>query len=303
MLGGCGFLGSYVTESLVGAGHAVRVFDRLHVDTGNIDGCRRHVELVHGDMTNEVDLEDALDGVEYVFHFASATIPKSATDNAVFDVESNVIGIVKLLEICRRKKIQRIVYSSSGGTVYGIPRRIPIPENHQTEPISAYGVSKLAIEKYLQLYRHLYGMDNVILRTSNPYGPRQNLNTPQGAVVHFLASALQGTPIEIWGDGSVVRDYFFVKDLLPLFPKLMSRQLRHSVFNVGAGRGYSLTQLLSAIEETLHVRPKVRFVKGRRLDVPLNILSVKRIREELQWRAVTDLESGIRETWRWLKTR
>lgn len=303
MLGGCGFLGSYVTESLIGAGHAVRVFDRLHVDAGNIEGCRRHVELLRGDMTNEEDLKDALDGVEYVFHFASTTIPQTATENTVFDVESNVIGILKLLEICRRKNIQRIVYSSSGGTVYGIPRRIPVSENHQTEPISAYGVSKLAIEKYFQLYRHLYGMDYVILRSSNPYGPRQNLQNPQGAVVHFLASALQGTPIEIWGDGSVVRDYFFVKDLLSLFPKLMSRKLRHSVFNVGAGRGYSLKQLLSAIEETLHVRLKVRFVKGRRLDVPINILSVKRIREELQWKVVTSLESGIRETWQWLKAR
>lgn len=303
MLGGCGFLGSYVTESLIGAGHAVRVFDRLHVDTGNIDGCRRHVELFYGDMTNEVDLTDALDGVEYVFHFASTTIPQTATENKVFDVESNVVGILKLLEICRRKKIKRIVYSSSGGTVYGIPQRIPVSENHRTEPISAYGVSKLAIEKYFQLYRHLYGMDYVILRASNPYGPRQNLQNPQGAVVHFLASTLRGTPIEIWGDGSVVRDYFFVKDLLSLFPKLMSRQLRHSVFNVGAGRGYSLKQLLTAIEETLHVRPRVRFVRRRRLDVPINILSVKRIRDELQWKAVTNLESGIRETWQWLKTR
>jgi UDP-glucose 4-epimerase len=301
VLGGCGFLGSYVAESLVASSGRVRIFDRLHVNTENIDGFIDQIELVHGDLNNQKDLEACLEGIDYVFHFASTTIPKTATENALFDLESNVGSIIRLLEIAKKKKVRKIIYSSSGGTVYGIPKKIPLKEDHPTDPISAYGVSKLAIEKYFQLYQHLFGIDYVILRLSNPYGPRQNVANPQGAIVQFLNSILEEKTIEIWGDGSVIRDYFFVRDLLSLFPKLLSDQNRNAIFNIGYGKGLDLNGVLAAIEKAIKIKPKVKYIAARKLDVPVNVLHMGKTKKELHWQPGTKLEAGIRETWEWLK--
>lgn len=301
ILGGCGFLGSYVAESLLPHAGRIRIFDRLNVNTGNIDGFRDRIELVHGDLNNQKDMEACLDGINYVFHFASTTIPQTATENALFDLESNVGSIIRLLEIARKGKIRKIIYSSSGGTVYGIPKRIPIKEDHPTDPISAYGVSKLAIEKYFKLYAHLYGIDHLILRLSNPYGPRQNVANPQGAIVHFLNSILEDRAIEIWGDGSVIRDYFYVRDLLGLFPKLLSDKHRNTAYNVGYGKGHDLNEVLRAIERALKRKPKVKYLPGRKLDVPVNVLDMGKTKKDLLWRPDTKLEAGIRQTWEWMK--
>jgi UDP-glucose 4-epimerase len=300
VLGGCGFLGSYVAESLLTSGSRVRIFDRLHVNTENIDGFKDGIELVHGDLNNQKNLEACLEGIDYVFHFASTTIPQTATENALFDLESNVGSIIRLLEIARKKKIKKIIYSSSGGTVYGIPKKIPLKEDHPTDPISAYGVSKLAIEKYFKLYSHLYGIDHLILRLSNPYGPRQNVANPQGAIVHFLNSILNEKTIEVWGDGSVVRDYFFVRDLLGLFPKLLSDKHKNAIFNVGYGKGHDLNDVLGSIERVIGRKPKVKYIAGRKLDVPINVLHMGKTKKELRWHPETKLEAGIRQTWLWL---
>lgn len=300
VLGGCGFLGSYAAESLLPLSNRVRIFDRLHVNTENIDAFKDRIELVHGDLNNQKNLEDCLDGIDHVFHFASTTIPQTATENPLFDLESNVGSIIRLLEIAKKNRIRKIVYVSSGGTVYGIPRQIPLKEDHPTDPISAYGVSKLAIEKYFHLYGHLFGVEYLILRLSNPYGPRQNVANPQGAITHFLNSILNGRTIEVWGDGTVIRDYFFVRDLLTLFPKLLSDTLKNGIYNVGYGEGHDLNDVLKTIEKVIGKKPTVKYIAGRKLDVPVNVLDMGKTQKEVQWRPGTTLEEGIRQTWKWM---
>lgn len=300
IVGGQGFLGSYAVESLVGEGLGVRVFDRSQ--TGNADTFKDKVEIVQGSLDDQKEVEQALAGVTHVFHFASSTVAESATQNVLFDMESNLGGLLRLMEAARRTGLKKIIFISTGGAIYGVPKKLPIKEEHPTDPISAYGITKLAMEKYLKLYQHLYGIDYVVLRLSNPYGPRQSLHNRQGAIVHFLAHAAKKEPIEIWGDGKVVRDYFFARDLVPLFPKLLSDDIRNVTLNIGSGEGKNLLDLLKMIEKTIGFAPAVRYLESRKVDVPVNVLDASEAARILGWKAQTSLDAGIKATWDWIQS-
>ena len=208
VLGGGGFLGSHLSEALLAQGHAVRIFDRPNLTRFKTFSTGEAVQWVEGDFVNRAHLAEAVCGCDVIYHMVSTTLPRSSNENPAYDVESNVVGTLHLLEAARANRIKQTIFVSSGGTVYGVPQQVPIKESHPTDPICSYGISKLAIEKFLHLFQTLYGMEYCILRLANPFGERQRLATAQGAVAVFLAKALRNEEIEIWGDGSVVRDYF-----------------------------------------------------------------------------------------------
>ena len=298
VLGGAGFIGSHLAEALARDGQRVRIFDRPHVD--RLPQLQRF-ELFTGDFLNPQALAPAIAGAEVVFHLISTTLPKNSNDNPAYDVESNVLGTLRLLELCRRHKVRKLVFVSSGGTVYGPPRSTPVREDHPTEPICSYGVHKLMVEKYLQLEHHLHGLDYSVVRPPNLYGPRQRLDTAQGAVAVFLDRALRGEPIEIWGDGSVVRDYIYVADAVEALVKASRFKGEPRVFNLGSGRGTSLKELVAEIEKLLGKPVKVTYSAARALDVPVNVLDASAAAQHLGWRASTPLAEGLRRTYDWLR--
>jgi UDP-glucose 4-epimerase len=301
VLGGAGFLGSHLTEALLAKGHRVRVFDRDNVDLRNLEGVSGSWEFVGGDLGSESDQERALDGATNLFHLVSTTIPATSNQDPAFDVETNLLATVRLLERARREKIERIVFVSSGGTVYGRPMHIPIAEDHPTEPLVSYGVVKLAVEKYLGLYHHLYGLSYRIVRLSNPYGPRQRAGGAQGAATVFLARVHAGKPIEIWGDGGVIRDYVFVSDAVEGILAAHDHSGPAGTYNIGSGSGTSLKDLVTAIGEVTGRTLDVRYTPGRAFDVPANVLDITRARKELGWTPRTSLHDGLRRTWAWLE--
>jgi UDP-glucose 4-epimerase len=302
VLGGAGFIGSHLVEALLTAGHRVRIFDRPHVDRLAELGARPGVETYTGDFINPQALRPALAGAEVVYHLVSTTLPKTSNDNPAYDVESNVIGTLRLLELCRAQGVRRVVFVSSGGTVYGVPQSTPIDERHPTDPICSYGVHKLAIEKYLQLARTLYGVDYCILRPANLYGPRQRLDIAQGAVAVFLDRALRREPIEIWGDGSVVRDYVYVGDAVGALVKALDYGGSQRIFNIGSGNGVSLNELLVHIGRLLGRAPEVRYGSARTVDVPANVLDCSAAKRHLGWSAATALDEGLRRTYEWMRS-
>jgi UDP-glucose 4-epimerase len=298
VLGGAGFIGSHLAEALARDGHRVRIFDRPHVD--RLPQLQRF-ELFTGDFLNPQALAPAIAGAEVVFHLISTTLPKNSNDNPAYDVESNVLGTLRLLELCRSHKVRKLVFVSSGGTVYGPPRSTPVREDHPTDPICSYGVHKLMVEKYLQLEHHLHGLDYSVVRPPNLYGPRQRLDTAQGAVAVFLDRVLRGEPIEIWGDGSVVRDYIYIADAVEALVKASRFKGEPRVFNLGSGRGTSLKELVAEIEKLVGKPVMVNYSAARALDVPVNVLDASAAARHLGWRASTPLAEGLRRTYDWLR--
>lgn len=301
ILGGAGFLGSHLTEALLAGGGEVRVFDRANVDLRNLEGLRGEWEFQGGDFQNESDQVKALEGARTVFHLVSTTIPATSSRNPVYDVETNLTATLRFLELAREAGVGQIVFLSSGGTVYGKPERLPLAESHPTEPLVSYGVVKLAIEKYLFLYQRLHGLACRVIRLSNPYGPRQETAGAQGAASVFLQRVHAGEPVEIWGDGTVVRDYLYVSDAVEGILAAHRHEGPTGLYNIASGRGTSLNELVEAIRRVTGRAVEVHYRGGRPFDVPANVLDVSRAERELGWRPVVPLEEGLRRTWEWLE--
>jgi UDP-glucose 4-epimerase len=227
-------------------------------------------------------------------------LPQSSNGDPVFDIESNVVGTVRLLSHAVKSGVKKVVFVSSGGTVYGPPKHIPILETHPTDPVSSYGITKLAIEKYLHLFHTLHGLEYSILRLANPFGERQRVMASQGAVAVFLGKVLNGDPVEIWGDGSVVRDYIYISDVVDALIAAASCETEARIFNIGSGRGHSLNELLDGIEQVTGRKADRRYLPGRLFDVPTSVLSIDRARQHLNWSPKVDFEDGLRRFSNWL---
>lgn len=301
IFGGGGFIGSAIADRLLKDGHQLKIFERPRVPPYREFTAQEQVEWVTGDLMSTHDVAEVLDGVDTVLHLVSTTLPKSSNDDPIYDVQTNLIATLQMLNLMVSKGIRKIVFISSGGTVYGPPTYLPIDELHPTEPQVSYGITKLMIEKYLLMYQHLHGIKANILRVTNPYGERQRVETAQGAVGVFLSKALKDQPIDIWGDGSVTRDYIHVSDVAEAFAKATTYDGPESVFNISSGNGTSLNELVASLEKVIGKDIQRNYLPGRPFDVPTSVLCNERAARELQWKPVVDLESGLRRTLGWLE--
>jgi len=303
ILGGGGFLGSHLSEALLAQGHAVRIFDRPNLLRFRSFQSCENVEWFEGDFIDREHVAHAVSGCDVIFHLVSTTLPRSSNENPVYDVETNVIGTLQLLDAARKNKIRKLIFASSGGTIYGIPHEVPIKESHPTEPICSYGISKLAIEKYIHLFHQLHGMEYCVLRLANPFGERQRIAAAQGAVVAFLDKALRNEEIEIWGDGSVVRDYFHVSDAVAALTKAIEYEGSQRIFNIGSGIGYSLNDIIEATETLLGMAVKISYLPARAFDVPVSVLDISKAAEFLNWKPQVSFGEGLSRTAQWLRGR
>jgi UDP-glucose 4-epimerase len=299
IIGGGGFLGSHLAETLLANGQEIKVFDQpgaRYLDYSS----RRGAKIVTGNFLDPNAVGDAISDCDLIYHLVSATVPQTSNENPRYDVEVNLIGTLQLLEQMRTTNVKKIIFSSSGGTVYGIPQEIPIKESHPTEPISSYGITKLAIEKYLHLYWTLYGMDYCILRISNAYGARQPITPTQGAIAAFLGKVASKEEIIIWGDGTVLRDYVYASDIANAFYQASLYQGESRVFNIGSGHGHSLNDIIAAIENITEIPFQVKYLPGRPFDVPVNVLDITRAKSHLGWEPKVRLEEGVLSAWEWM---
>ena len=300
IFGGGGFIGSTIADRLLKDGHELRIFERPRVEPYRKFKEDERVEWIAGDLSSAHDVNDAMEGVDAILHLVSTTLPKNSNDDPVYDVQSNVVASLQMLNAMVAQNVRRIIFISSGGTVYGNPVYLPIDEKHPTDPLVSYGITKLAIEKYLQMFERMHGIKAITLRVANPYGERQRIETAQGAVGVFLHHALKGIPIEIWGDGSVTRDYIHVGDVAEAFVKALEYTGNKSVFNISSGTGTSLNQLIAMLEAALGKPIERRYLPGRPFDVPVSVLSNDLAREELNWIPVTSMQEGIARTAEWM---
>jgi UDP-glucose 4-epimerase len=298
-VGGNGFIGTNLVDRLLEEGHSVRIYDR---SPNKFREVPREAEYVEGDLGNHGLIREAAGGAEVVYHFVSTTLPKTSNDDPIYDVRSNLVDTIQLLETCVESGVRKVVFASSGGTVYGPPESIPISEDHPTNPITSYGIVKLAVEKYLRLFHQLYGLDYAALRISNPYGAYQDPEGQQGAISVFLHRIYTGRPITIWGEGDVVRDYLYVSDLVDALESAAGADSGGQVLNIGSGSGVSLNELLHLMAEVVGEEPLVEYLPARPLDVPVSVLDIGRARDMLGWWPKTELVEGVARTWGWIRT-
>ena len=227
-------------------------------------------------------------------HLASSSLPKDSNKDPYRDIQSNLIGSLNILNLMVKYSIKKIIFVSSGGTVYGNPVTVPVDELHSTNPTCSYGIVKLAIEKYISLYQAEHGISAVILRLSNPYGIRQRLRYSQGVVPVFLDLALRSQPLHVWGDGSVIRDFIYISDAVNAILSSCIYQGSPSIFNIGSGSGISLNYLIEIIEDVVGRKQEVVYHESRSFDVPTNVLSIDRAVKYLQWHPTVSTNEGIR---------
>jgi UDP-glucose 4-epimerase len=296
LLGGSGFIGSHLTDQMLASGHEVSIYHATGTNRQNIAHIESDIRIIEGDFNNG-DFAAVLRGVDVVVHLINSTFPGSSLGNPAYDIQSNVISSIRLLDACRDAGISKLVFLSSGGTVYGIPQYAPIDELHPLNPISPYGISKLMIEKYLAMYHHHYGLDYTVLRLSNPYGSRQDPYRGQGVLAAWMHRLNHNKPIEIWGDGSVVRDYIYIKDAVRAIEIAATSQSQVKVFNVGSGAGHSLMQLKEKLEYATKKTMQVDFKALQKVDVPVNILNIDLIKTALEWQPEISIDEGISLMW------
>lgn len=298
VLGGNGFIGSHLVKSLVANGLSVRVFGRS--SNNRFEQPIQGVDYRYADFADSVQIAEALIDVDIVVHLISTTVPSTANLDPVADVQGNLISTIGLLQQMRELGVNRLVYLSSGGTVYGNAKIVPIPEEHERAPLSSYGIVKVAIENYIAMFSSLYGLQALILRASNPYGPMQGHLGVQGVIPTFFQRIINGEQIRIWGDGSAVRDYLYVDDLISFLVKGIQKNLV-GVYNIGSGEGTSLREILTLIEKISGRQADVRYLPSRGFDVQKVILDINKAQKALDWQPVVSLQEGCNRYWQWVK--
>jgi UDP-glucose 4-epimerase len=300
VLGGSGFLGSHIVDKFLAEKHDVVVYDLYP------ERFRRSpagITFHTGDFGNVGALDELIStGFDAVIHCVSTTTPKSSNESPEFDIQSNVIGTLYLLDICVKRNVGKLVFLSSGGTIYGdIGDKDMVDETYAVRPMCSYGVSKLTIEHYLDVYRHLRGLKYVALRLSNPYGERQSPLRALGALTVFLHRTLKRQNIEIWGDGGVTRDFIYVGDVATAVYLATTKPVS-GVFNVGTGTGLSLRDILIHIGKAVGREPTVDWLASRSFDVPRIVLDASKLKRATEWQDVTSLDDGVGITADWLRS-
>ena len=212
-----------------------------------------NIKYVDGHFEMKDDYVSLTRDVDVVYHLISTVVPGTCNQGIAEEFMSNTVVTVKLLDACVMNKVKKIVFLSSGGTVYGKIAEVPIKEDTPLNPISSYGIQKLTIEKLLYLYHYMHKLDYRIVRLANPYGKYQNPNGVQGVVTTFVYKALNNEPVRLYGDGSVVRDYIYVEDAVKAIIQIATYNGEQKIFNVGTGVGCSVKEIIAAIENTLQI--------------------------------------------------
>lgn len=296
VLGAGGFIGTNLCRRLSEAGALVTGFGRRpHAVNATFAQC-----WVDGEFDDERAVARALADAEIVFHLLGGSDPATSNRDPATALQRALASNLMLIAAATKAGVRKLVFVSSGGTVYGPPAQLPITEGALTDPISAYGLDKLLMEKLLGLYRLIDGLDYVILRVSNPYGPFQRPNRAQGIVATILKRALDNEPVEIWGDGSVIRDYLYVDDVCDALIAASVTSSESRLFNIGSGIGRSLNDVVSSISHVIGVDIQVNYRSARAADIPINILQCDRARDSLNWKPRVEWQDGIRASAVWI---
>jgi len=300
--GGAGFIGSHVAEGFLSLGHEVAVLDNLSSGLReNIPGGARFFEA---DITEREDVRRVFDEFrpEVVDHHAAQIDVRKSVDDPVFDARTNILGSLNLVSESVRCGVRRFIYASTGGVMYGEPKRLPAVESDPVHPICAYGVSKHTVEHYLELYRMLHGLPCVILRYANVYGPRQNPHGEAGVNAIFIGKMLSGETPTIFGTGEQLRDYVYVADIVDANARSLERG-EGEVLNIGSGVGTSVNDIYVLLARIIGFDRPARYAPARTGEIERVYLDASKAGRVLEWRPTVAFDEGLRRTVEWHRSR
>ncbi len=296
--GGAGFIGSHIVDALVAQGRTATVFDDL--SSGKRENLGAGIALTVGDVRDKQAVGAVLSGsVDCVFHLAAQIDVRRAVQDPGLDAQVNVGGTVNVLKACIEAHARRFVMSSTGGALYGEPSMLPAGEQSVIQPLSPYGVSKYCAEQYVEYFHRTCGLETVILRYANVYGPRQDPNGEGGVVGIFARHILLGQSCSVYGDGEQTRDFVFVDDVAQANMLAMRGSL--DTFNIGTGVETSLNQLLAAFEHVVGHPVARQYAPARAGEVRRIALNAEKARHELGWKPSVSLEDGLAQTLAWVR--
>ena len=297
--GGAGFIGSNVVDVLINKGNEVAVVDNL--STGKKENLNPKAKFYNVDIRdgNALKLVFQEFRPEAVYHFAAQIDVRKSVADPSFDAEVNVVGSVNLFKLAVDFGVKRIIFSSTGGALYGFVDKVPADENTPIRPICAYGVAKYCAEQYLEYFKRLYGIERVILRYANVYGPRQDPLGEAGVIAIFTGKILRGEPITIFGDGNQTRDYIFIEDVVSA--NLLALNGKEGTYNIGTGSETSVNELVQIFEKFLGKKIVPVYAAKRQGEVDRIALGIEKAKKELGFEPKYNIEEGIKKTIAWYK--
>lgn len=299
--GGAGFIGSHLVDRLIDAGDEVMVIDNL--STGKREFVNAKAKFIEGDIVDKDMIERVYSEYkpDYLHHLAAQIDVRYSFEHPIIDAQVNIIGTLNLIESARRYSTRRIIFASSGGTVYGEPDRNPVPESYPNIPVSPYGMSKLVSEKYLDLYKRLYGLNYVSLRLGNVFGPRQSPKGECGVFSIFALKMLKGERPTIYGDGTATRDYIFVDDVIDSFIASLDENIPSDYYNIGRGEETSTKEVYDLLAKVVGYSEEPIYSDPRPGEVYQISLDISKAKENLKWEPKTSLEEGVRKLIEYIK--
>jgi UDP-glucose 4-epimerase len=289
VLGGTGFIGSKISKRLADVGHNITVFSP---SAGRVVFQHDNIATVSGWIADKGEMYKQIAEADAVLHFVSSTNPKTSFSDPHHDITSNLLPMVQLLDMMKEHPGKQLIFCSSGGAVYGTPQQFPVSEDHPRHPATPYGMVKMAMEDYIQFYHQNYGIPFLILRPANVYGPKLRSIGEQGIISTLVYNALHNRPTTLWANPNNIRDYIFIDDFVDALMSLLSSQAE-GIFNIGSGKGYSLAEIISAVQSVSGKTLQIVFQEEKLPDEPANVLDITKITALSGWRPQTKLEDGI----------
>ena len=299
--GGAGFIGSHLTDALIKEGHQVMILDNF--SSGNKKYLNPKAFVKKADICSDKSIKSIFASFkpQAVFHLAALIDVRISMKSPKKDYDVNVGGSMNILEACREYRVGNIIFSSSGGAVYGDATKLPTSESCPPDPLSPYGTSKFVFEEYLKLYHKMFNIKTIILRYPNIYGPRQGSVGEGGVIAVFCKNILSGKDLKIFGSGKQTRDFVFVGDIVKANIKALKSKLNFGVFNISSARETSVNQITEKLLKLSKAKIKIKHINANKGEVMRSRLSNALAKKDLKWSPGISLEKGLAFTWEWFE--
>lgn len=300
--GGAGFIGSHVADGYLAMGHDVVVVDDL--STGHRHNLDERARLIQADLTDAAELGRILasERPQIVNHHAAQKSVRVSVEDPAEDARINVIGSLRLLELCRRQGVGRVIFVSTGGAIYGEAEQVPTPEEYPAWPVSPYGIAKLSVEHYLFYYGEQFNLPYVVLRYANVYGPRQDPHGEAGVVSIFVERLLAGRDCTIYGDGGQTRDYVYVGDVVQANISALADSVR-GTYNIGTATEISVNELYRQLQAVMSVERAAQYAPPRTGEQRRSAVDIRKAMREMNWRPQVSLQDGLVRTVEYFRSR